>query len=636
VEELETRTLLSAAAGVPAALLHQLARPAVSVASLTDPTSPPYTPAAIRSAYAVDKIKLQGKHGGTVAGDGAGQTIAIVDAFNDPNITGDLAVFDHFFGLPAPPSLTLLNEHGGSDLRNVPNSPQSSWALEESIDVEWAHAIAPAANIVLFEANAPTNIDLDTANESAAQAGVYQFIGLPAAGVISDSWFTPEGPNPATQETQASEQFEDTAFYAPISNAQNVTVLAADGDFGTQGYPAVSPYVLGVGATALTLQKSGKSGVAYSSETAWSPTPDSNSPTGFLGTGGGVSQFEPEASYQLSYGINTGGFRASPDVSMDGSSSTPVDFVDSYDFPNGNPTQEFAFGTSVATPMWAGLLTIVNQGRALLGRGVLANAQEALYEVPASDFHDVTSGSNLLATAGPGYDPVTGIGTPIANALVSDLVHIQTGTVVLPGAAVATVAPPAKALAAAGGAGVEKADAPGASIVAAVGPATRALAANASVAFATRGNPIAKPETPSLTTPPGHDGVASGGSRGDSGPAVTAGIADTSSTESGVAGPAEDGPQAVAEPIAEFVFGSRATPPAAPTRDAVFADLGSELGADLPTTRWDDRPAFLPAGLAGESDHPVDLAMIAGLALALSGLRGPAPRTEEKHPAPRP
>ena len=98
-------------------------------------------------------------------------------------------------------------------------------------------------------------------------------------------------------------------------------------------------------------------------------------------------------------------------------------------------------GTSLSAPLWAGLLTDVNQGRALLGEGVLANAQEAVYQVPASDFHDITSGHNSVATAGPGYDEVTGIGTPIANKLVAALVNTTTGPVVVPGA-VTTGSPP--------------------------------------------------------------------------------------------------------------------------------------------------------------------------------------------------
>src|SRR5262245_15643579 len=90
VEKLESRTLLSASPAA-AAPLGRVAHPAVSLASLTNPTQPPFTPAAIRAAYGFDRIELPGKHGGPVAGDGSGQTIAIVDAFNDPNITGDLA-----------------------------------------------------------------------------------------------------------------------------------------------------------------------------------------------------------------------------------------------------------------------------------------------------------------------------------------------------------------------------------------------------------------------------------------------------------------------------------------------------------------------------------------------------------------
>src|SRR5207248_5013924 len=102
-------------------------------------------------------------NGGTVTGDGTGQTIAIVDAFSQPHIAGDLQAFDSTFGLPAPPSFTVLNQTGGSALPPA----DTAWGVEESLDVEWAHALAPGAEIVLVEANSDRWDDLLTATNYA-------------------------------------------------------------------------------------------------------------------------------------------------------------------------------------------------------------------------------------------------------------------------------------------------------------------------------------------------------------------------------------------------------------------------------------------------------------------------------------
>jgi hypothetical protein len=641
VEELETRTLMSASSAIPASLLSLVARPAVSIATVTDPTEPPFTPSAIRSAYGFNDIEFTNKHGGVVKGNGAGQTIAIVDAYNDPDITGDLATFDATFGLPAPPTFTILNENGTANLRNVANSPPSSWALEESIDVEWAHAIAPGANIVLFEANASDNIDLDTADVTAATPAVYRAIGIPAAGVVSDSWYTPEGTNPQTQETKVAEQFEDAQFFQPISNQDNVTVVAAAGDIGTQGYPAVSPYVLGVGATALTVKRSGKNGVSYASETAWTITPDSDSPTGFLGTGGGTSQFEPEPAYQIAYGIdNTGGFRASPDVSMEGAESTPVNFVDSYDFPDANPTNEFAYGTSVATPMWSALLTIVNQGRALRGKGVLANAQEAVYEIPELDFHDITSGFNLVASAGRGYDEVTGIGTPIANLVVSDLIHVRTGPVFFPGqvdrggssatpfdlnentASTAGVSIASEAPA-------ELANTPPAiAALGRAGLAYRTLASDTPTFTLSSGSSVVAGETADITALSEHATAVLEGFHADADAALVATDVDLTPTEPIAPAGSSDLQTPAVEPAIEFRETLQTALQAGTAADAVFADYGLATGFDI-------KASATPIILSGEETHSIDLAIMANLALALGGSWSSAARAEEfrKHPA---
>jgi hypothetical protein len=187
-----------------------------------------------------------------------------------------------------------------------------------------------------------------------------------------------------------------------------VTYLFATGDNGAGAqYPATSPDVLAVGGTTLTLG----AGNTYGSESAWS------------GGGGGISADESIPSCQVGKinGVSTTN-RAEPDVSMDASPSSGVPIYDSYDFGASTPWATYG-GTSLATPMWAGIIAIANQGRAIAGVGSLGGATQTnqlIYNLPSSDFHDITTGSNGYS-AGPGYDLATGIGTPIANLLVPSL-----------------------------------------------------------------------------------------------------------------------------------------------------------------------------------------------------------------------
>ena len=156
-------------------------------------------------------------------------------------------------------------------------------------------------------------------------------------------------------------------------------MLACTGDIGTQNYRHFSPYVMGVGGTTLSM-KAGPFGVSYAGETTWTITPDSFLPPATLAPAAVRLRSSPSRPIKTAYGINnTGGFRASPDVSMDASSLSPAYFDDSYDF-HSPPVAAYCYGTSLATPMWAGILTIANQGLALEGKGVLANAQEAVYQ----------------------------------------------------------------------------------------------------------------------------------------------------------------------------------------------------------------------------------------------------------------
>jgi hypothetical protein len=343
----------------------------------------PFSPGQIRHAYGIDGISF-----GAAQGDGTGQTIAIVDAYHNPNVASDLESFDKAFGLPAPPSLRIINEHGGT---NLP-SGDVNWGVEIALDVQWAHAIAPGAKIVLVEASTASFKNLFTAAQTAATQ--------PGVSVVSMSFGGGEW---------ADEIAFDSTFTAP-----GVSYVAAAGDSGAPAqYPAASPNVLAVGGTSLTIDNHGN----YVSEKAWSNAAGA--------TGGGPSVYEAEPTWQKA--VQSSGARGTPDVSFVGDLNTGVYLYDSY----GLPGWLQAGGTSLGAPAWAGLLAIANQGRAINHLPTLGNAAQAVYTLPSSMFHDVTVGSNGYP-AGPGYDFATGLGTPVANRVVPALAQVRASTPALP------------------------------------------------------------------------------------------------------------------------------------------------------------------------------------------------------------
>ena len=350
-----------------------------------------YTPAELRQAYGFSGI-----------GDGTGQTIAIVDAYDDPVLldsmeTGfsgsDLAKFDQIFGLPNPPSFIKVNEYGSST--NLPGAdpagagnPNGNWEVEEALDVEWAHAPAPGANIVLVEC--------DSANSADMFQGVTTAAKLSGVSVVSISWGSSEF---------SGETSYDSDFTTPVGHV-GVTFVASAGDQGSPGdYPAYSPNVLAAGGTSLYLSTTG----SYGSETAWSAS------------GGGISAFETKPAYQV--GISSTTRRSIPDVSFDANPSTGLAVYDSYNNTSTTPWEQIG-GTSVSAPAWASLIAVVNQARIAAGNMTLNGESEtlpAIYSMSSADYHDITSGSNGGFIAGPGYDEVTGLGSPKASALVNDL-----------------------------------------------------------------------------------------------------------------------------------------------------------------------------------------------------------------------
>ncbi len=354
------------------------------------PSSASLTPSEIASAYGIS----------TSATSGAGETIAIVIAQNDPNIQADLAAFDKYYGLPTA-SLTVENQTGGTT--NLP-ATDPGWSLEASMDVEWAHDAAPGAKLILVEANSANTSDLMTAVQTAAAQ----------ANVVSMSW-------------GGSEFQGETAYDGTFNNPKlDVTFVAAAGDSGGSTgaeWPAASPYVLSVGGTTLTLG---------SLETAWSATGSFR--TGYSGGGGGASVYESAPSYQSGIMTGAGTKRATPDVSADANPNTGLAVYDSV--PGEGQTGFFQVGgTSAGTPIWAGIVADADAARAAVGKTALTSTQTLtlLYGLAksssySSDFHDVTSGSTFVANATKGYDMATGLGTPIANNIIAAAATTTTST----------------------------------------------------------------------------------------------------------------------------------------------------------------------------------------------------------------
>jgi hypothetical protein len=408
-EALERRQLLSAAIPAsikPIAMKEKFgAGPNTETANVYAPATgqatpgPGFTPTQLRTAYG---LGTYGSSPITFSGQqatGAGETIAIVDNGDDPYAATDLNTFSSAFGLPlvnqsGGPSFTKLNQTGGTTLPGV----AAGWTGEESLDIEWFHAFAPQANIILFEAST----SLDTAVETAA--------AYPGVVLVSMSY----GGGESSGNTGTNSEYTTPAGHT------GVTFLAATGDGGAGvEYPAASPNVVAVGGTTLNLN----------SNNTW------NSEAGWSGSGGGVSAYETQPNYQKgAVSAFSTTQRTIPDVSIDAGSGVPI--CDSYD--NGTSTPWLGggyveIGTSLATPLMGAIVTLADQGRAIHGQQSLNGPTQtlpALYQLNDADFHDITSINNgtTVENGGTGYDLNTGRGTPIGNLLIPDLAAVTTAT----------------------------------------------------------------------------------------------------------------------------------------------------------------------------------------------------------------
>jgi subtilase family serine protease len=372
-----------------------------------------YTPAQIRAAYALPALPVTGAAmtAAQAAQMGAGQTIYLVDAQNDPNAATELATFNQRFGLPActtlsiPANATLPLTTAPSNGCNfavvyatvsggmTATAPayNAGWATEIALDVQWAHATAPLARIVLIEA--PDG----SLNSLLAAVGLANAMGN---GVVSMSFGSPEGNWTSSV---------DSAF-----TAANMSYVAATGDSGAGvSWPAVSQHVLGVGGTSLNAIGNGTR-----SESAWA------------GSGGGQSAYTPRPSYQSTAvpGIGTGAWRDVADVSFNANPYTGQYLA--VIATNGALSWLSAGGTSLAAPQWAGVLAIADAIRAQSGKAALGAPHSLLYglaEVPgtyAADLLDISTGSDgscSTCSAKVGYDTPTGLGTPTATGLFATL-----------------------------------------------------------------------------------------------------------------------------------------------------------------------------------------------------------------------
>jgi uncharacterized repeat protein (TIGR02543 family) len=366
----------------------------------------PYCAPALQVGYSLSSLI-----NGSPKYDGTGQKVAIVIGQDEPNPQSAIDTFDSEFGLPTT-TLTILCI-SNSQVVTCP-TPQPPYGIEGDLDMESVHTMAPGAQIILVhptDSNPIGAINYIANNHIATiVSNSYSLCADTKCTMLKDSDFT------STTRSSVDSFLANDAV-------QGVTILFASGDQGAKPdgssgglgveFPASDPNVLSVGGTDLTLTGCGiYTCTGYGSEDGWSSS------------GGGYSTVEPEPSWQLAnswIGTTTG--RAVPDVSM--FAGSPNVWV--YQTQLG---WEGAYGTSLATPLWAGFLADALQVR---GGGNFGNIDPLVYQLGSSGsysslFHDITTGGNNGYSAGTRWDPVTGWGSPIGNALASALMQEQVTT----------------------------------------------------------------------------------------------------------------------------------------------------------------------------------------------------------------
>ncbi len=381
-----------------------------------DPNLFCYGPAAIRNAYGTAGLIANGI-------DGRGQTIVIIDAYGSPTAQADLAAFDSQFGLPPPPSFKVIN------LNPKPFDPTDSnqlgWADETSLDVQWSHAVAPGANIVLIEAASDNDADLLAAQNYAIEHEL--------GNVITESYGQSENELVLLGAAGIADLQANEASYI-AARRKGIAVFVSAGDSGvfndmstdakgnflfpfpTASYPASSPNVTSVGGTNLFFGTpfAATPNGAFQTEVVWND--------GYGAGGGGVSGFFAAPAYQsqtLPAGTLAvlGGFRGYPDVSYNagvvGGVLVYLGFL-----PVANQGFYLFGGTSAGAPQWAGVAALLGQ-QAGHGIGFLNNR---LYALAGAKARDVAAGQNGFFgvsgyIASPTWDLATGWGSPSAGLL---------------------------------------------------------------------------------------------------------------------------------------------------------------------------------------------------------------------------
>ncbi|GAA1261045.1 hypothetical protein GCM10009665_58610 [Kitasatospora nipponensis] len=361
-----------------------LARTDIVQPNVLAPNATPsgYGPTDLQSAY---KLPANG---------GAGQTVAIVDAQDDPNAESDLAAYRSQYGLPACTTANGCFKKVSQTGTSSYPSPDSGWAGEISLDLDMVSAVAPNAHILLVEATSANMSDLGTAVNEAVTLG---------AKYVSNSYGGSEDSTDTTSDTQY--------FNHP---GVAITVSAGDSAYGAE-YPAASKYVTSVGGTALTRNSSARGW----GETVWSTSSTE-------GTGSGCSAYDAKPTWQTDTGCSK---RAISDVSAVADPATGVAVYDTY---QNSPAWNVYGGTSASSPIIASVYA--DAGTPAAG----TSPAQYPYQHTTSLF-DVTSGNNgscspsYLCTAGPGYDGPTGLGTPNGTAAFTSTSTGNTVTVNSPG-----------------------------------------------------------------------------------------------------------------------------------------------------------------------------------------------------------
>ena len=383
-----------------------------------------YSPLQVQQAYNTPKLYSQGI-------TGQGQTIVIVNSYGSPTVRFDLAKFDKQFGLPAPPHFAIVQPAGRVPAYK-PTANREGWAGETDLDVEYSHAMAPGANILLVET--PTSENEGTTGFPQIVKAEEWVINHHFGSVISQSFS-------ATEQTFPSKQSLLSLRGAYIDAARRgVTVLAASGDSGAAdvkfdqstyylhpvtSWPDSDPLVTGVGGTQLHQPTRG--GTPWTS-TVWNDTYNvptnryifGNSGPNPLAGGGGKSVIFARPPYQNGVSGVVGSQRGVPDISMSGACNGAVDMYQSFKGQTAGwyPT----CGTSEATPLFAGVVALADQ----IAGHPLGLINPALYRMSAAHrwgLVDVVKGNNTVSfiqngehtvtgfAARPGYDLASGVGT---------------------------------------------------------------------------------------------------------------------------------------------------------------------------------------------------------------------------------